>query len=51
VNIAGVRFDMANEHARLREGAPCRIEIHAAGVSVWATIRKSRQSRESRDSR
>jgi molybdate transport system permease protein len=35
VNIAGVRFDIANEDARLREGAPCRIEIRASGVAVW----------------
>jgi molybdate transport system permease protein len=36
VNIAGVRFDIASEDARLREGTPCRIDIHAAGVTVWA---------------
>jgi molybdate transport system permease protein len=36
VNIAGVRFDIASEDTRLREGAPCRIDIHAAGVTVWA---------------
>ncbi|MFM0513038.1 ABC transporter ATP-binding protein/permease [Paraburkholderia sp. RL17-373-BIF-A] len=35
VNIAGVRFDIANEDACLREGAPCRIEIRASGVAVW----------------
>ncbi|HEY2608698.1 MAG TPA: ATP-binding cassette domain-containing protein [Paraburkholderia sp.] len=35
VNIAGVRFDMASEDAGLREGAPCRIDIRAAGVTVW----------------
>lgn len=35
VNIAGVRFDIANEDARLREGAPCRIDIRASGVAVW----------------
>lgn len=35
VNIAGVRFDIANEDARLREGAPYRIDIRAAGVTVW----------------
>ncbi|REG50072.1 molybdate transport system permease protein [Paraburkholderia sp. BL6669N2] len=35
VNIAGVRFDIANEDDRLREGAPCRIEIRAPGVAVW----------------
>ncbi|RKR39081.1 ATP-binding cassette domain-containing protein [Paraburkholderia sp. BL17N1] len=35
VNIAGVRFDIANEDTRLREGAPCRIEIRASGVAVW----------------
>jgi molybdate transport system permease protein len=35
VNIAGVRFDIANEDGRLREGAPCRIEIRASGVAVW----------------
>ncbi|REE21950.1 molybdate transport system permease protein [Paraburkholderia sp. BL27I4N3] len=35
VNIAGVRFDIANEDDRLREGAPCRIEIRASGVAVW----------------
>jgi ABC-type Fe3+/spermidine/putrescine transport system ATPase subunit/ABC-type sulfate transport system permease component len=35
VNLAGVRFDIANEDARLREGAPCRIDIHAPGVTVW----------------
>jgi molybdate transport system permease protein len=35
VNIAGVRFDMASEDASLREGAPCRIDIRAAGVTVW----------------
>ncbi|MEM5457758.1 ATP-binding cassette domain-containing protein [Paraburkholderia phytofirmans] len=35
VNIAGVRFDIANEAGRLREGAPCRIEIRASGVAVW----------------
>ncbi|MFM0345783.1 ABC transporter ATP-binding protein/permease [Paraburkholderia sp. RL17-347-BIC-D] len=35
VNIAGVCFDIANEDTRLREGAPCRIEIRASGVAVW----------------
>ncbi|MFM0555425.1 ATP-binding cassette domain-containing protein [Paraburkholderia sediminicola] len=35
VNIAGVRFDIANEDARLREGTPCRIDIRASGVAVW----------------
>ncbi|TDY21645.1 molybdate transport system permease protein [Paraburkholderia sp. BL6665CI2N2] len=35
VNIAGVRFDIANEDTRLREGAPCRIHIRASGVAVW----------------
>jgi molybdate transport system permease protein len=35
VNIAGVRFDMANEDTRLREGAPCRIDFRASGVAVW----------------
>jgi molybdate transport system permease protein len=35
LNIAGVRFDIANEDARLREGTPCRIDVDAAGVSVW----------------
>ncbi|MFM0054375.1 ATP-binding cassette domain-containing protein [Paraburkholderia phytofirmans] len=35
VNIAGVRFDIANEDNRLREGAPCRIDIRASGVAVW----------------
>ncbi|OAJ62275.1 molybdenum ABC transporter permease [Paraburkholderia ginsengiterrae] len=35
VNIAGIRFDIASEDARLREGAPCRVEIRASGVAVW----------------
>jgi molybdate transport system permease protein len=35
VNSAGVRFDIANEDNRLREGAPCRIDIRASGVAVW----------------
>lgn len=35
LNIAGVRFDIANEDARLREGSPCRIDIDESGVSVW----------------
>jgi ABC-type Fe3+/spermidine/putrescine transport system ATPase subunit len=35
LNIAGVRFDIANEDARLREGSPCRIDIDGSGVSVW----------------
>jgi ABC-type sulfate/molybdate transport systems ATPase subunit/ABC-type sulfate transport system permease component len=35
VNIAGVRFDIANEDTRLREGAPCRVDIRASGVAVW----------------
>ncbi|HEX7910228.1 MAG TPA: ATP-binding cassette domain-containing protein [Paraburkholderia sp.] len=35
VNIAGVRFDIASEDARLREGAPCRVDIRASGVAVW----------------
>ncbi|MFM0294695.1 MULTISPECIES: ABC transporter ATP-binding protein/permease [Paraburkholderia] len=35
VNIAGVRFDMANEDTRLREGAPCRVDFRASGVAVW----------------
>ncbi|MFM0391627.1 ABC transporter ATP-binding protein/permease [Paraburkholderia phytofirmans] len=35
VNIAGVRFDIANEDNLLREGAPCRIDIRASGVAVW----------------
>jgi molybdate transport system permease protein len=35
LNIAGVRFDIANEDARLREGSPCRIDVDASGVSVW----------------
>jgi len=35
VNIAGVRFDIANEETRLREGARCRIDIRASGVAVW----------------
>lgn len=35
VNIAGVRFDIASEDARLREGAACRIDIRASGVAVW----------------
>jgi molybdate transport system ATP-binding protein/molybdate transport system permease protein len=35
VNIAGVRFDIASEDASLREGAPCRVDIHARGVTVW----------------
>ncbi|PRY08772.1 ATP-binding cassette domain-containing protein [Paraburkholderia sp. BL25I1N1] len=35
VNIAGVRFDIANEDTRLREGAPCRIDVRASGVAVW----------------
>jgi molybdate transport system permease protein len=37
VNIAGVRFDLASEDGRLREGEPCRIDIRAAGVSVWGS--------------
>ena len=36
VNIAAVRFDIASEDAGLREGAPCRLDIHAPGVTVWA---------------
>jgi len=36
VNIAGVRFDIASEDSRLREGTPCRIDIDPAGVTVWA---------------
>ncbi len=35
LNIAGVRFDIANEDARLREGSPCRVDIDTLGVSVW----------------
>jgi molybdate transport system permease protein len=35
LNIAGVRFDIANEDARLREGSPCRIDVDARGLSVW----------------
>jgi molybdate transport system permease protein len=35
VNIAGVRFDLASEDAALRDGAPCRVDIRAAGVTVW----------------
>jgi ABC-type sulfate/molybdate transport systems ATPase subunit/ABC-type sulfate transport system permease component len=35
INLAGVRFDIASEDTRLREGAPCRIDISAAGVTVW----------------
>ncbi|HEY4298450.1 MAG TPA: ATP-binding cassette domain-containing protein [Paraburkholderia sp.] len=35
-NIGGVRFDLASEDAHLREGAPCRIDIRAAGVTAWA---------------
>ncbi|WP_168790303.1 ABC transporter ATP-binding protein/permease [Paraburkholderia aromaticivorans] len=35
VNIAGVRFDIANEDTHLREDAPCRINIRASGVAVW----------------
>jgi hypothetical protein len=35
LNIAGVRFDIANEDARLQEGRPCRVDIDARGVSVW----------------
>jgi molybdate transport system permease protein len=42
VNIAGVRFDMATDDARLREGAPCRVDIHARGVTVWAATREPR---------
>jgi molybdate transport system permease protein len=42
VNLAGVRFDIASEDARLREGASCRIDIHAAGVTIWAA-REARQ--------
>jgi hypothetical protein len=36
VNIAGIRFDIASEDSRLREGATCRIDIDPAGVTVWA---------------
>jgi molybdate transport system permease protein len=35
LNIVGMRLDIANEDTRLREGSPCRIDIDAAGVSVW----------------
>ncbi|SIT41199.1 ABC-type spermidine/putrescine transport system, ATPase component [Paraburkholderia ribeironis] len=35
VNIAGVRFDIASDDASLRESAPCRVDIHARGVTVW----------------
>jgi molybdate transport system permease protein len=37
VNIAGIRFDLASEDSRLREGSPCRIDIDPAGVTAWAT--------------
>ncbi|MGF6572604.1 ABC-type Fe3+/spermidine/putrescine transport system ATPase subunit/ABC-type sulfate transport system permease component [Paraburkholderia sp. GAS333] len=36
VNIAGIRFDLASEDSRLREGSACRIDIDPAGVAVWA---------------
>jgi ABC-type sulfate/molybdate transport systems ATPase subunit/ABC-type sulfate transport system permease component len=36
VNIGGIRFDIASEDSRLRDGAPCRIDIDPAGVTVWA---------------
>jgi molybdate transport system permease protein len=35
VNLGGVHVDLASEDARLREGAPCRIDVRAAGVTVW----------------
>ncbi|WP_341319043.1 ATP-binding cassette domain-containing protein [Paraburkholderia sp. IMGN_8] len=35
VNIAGLRFDIPSEDARLREGAECRVGIFADGVLVW----------------
>jgi molybdate transport system permease protein len=35
LNVAGVRFDIANEDARLQEGSPCRVDVDAFGVSVW----------------
>ncbi|MFP3566768.1 ATP-binding cassette domain-containing protein [Paraburkholderia sp. SIMBA_030] len=35
VNIAGLRFDIPSEDARLREGVECRVEFLADGVSVW----------------
>jgi molybdate transport system permease protein len=37
VNIAGIRFDLASEDSRLREGSPCRIDIDPAGVTAWTT--------------
>lgn len=33
--LGGLSFDFASEDASLREGTPCRIDIRAAGVSVW----------------
>jgi len=44
VNIAGIRFDLASEDSRLREGSPCRIDIDPAGVTVWAaqTMREAK---------
>ncbi|RKT22027.1 molybdate transport system permease protein [Paraburkholderia sp. RAU2J] len=44
VNIAGVRFDLASEDAGLREGAPCRLDIRAAGVNIWAAACGARQA-------
>lgn len=35
VNLSGIHFDLASEDAHLREGAPCRIDVRAAGVTVW----------------
>ncbi|WP_176057232.1 ATP-binding cassette domain-containing protein [Paraburkholderia sp. BCC1876] len=35
VSLGGVHFDLASEDARLREGAPCRIDVRSAGVTVW----------------
>ncbi|WGS53068.1 ATP-binding cassette domain-containing protein [Paraburkholderia sp. D15] len=39
VNVAGVSFDLPGEDAApsmtLREGAPCRIDIEASGVTAW----------------
>lgn len=36
VEIAGVRFDIASEDPRLRQGSEHRFAIAAAGVAVWA---------------
>nr|WP_174772192.1 ATP-binding cassette domain-containing protein [Paraburkholderia sp. SG-MS1] len=44
VNIAGVGFDLASEDAGLREGAPCRLDLRAAGVNIWAAACGSRQA-------